>query len=79
MRNFLISLLTLLSFVSCTTRQVEPTRASRRAIDTIFQKQVLVLQPQFDSICNMKMDSFFQAAVDSMITERRSEMLELVK
>lgn len=66
-------------WVSCTTRQVEPTRSSRRAIDTIFQKQVLLLQPQFDSVCMSRMDSIFTSAVDSMLTERRAEMIQLVQ
>lgn len=71
-----------LSFVfmcSCTSRKVTPTRASRRAIDTIFQKQVLVIQPHMDSICNRLHDSVYTVAVDSIMTERRIEMTNLVQ
>ena len=71
-----------LSFVflcSCTSRKVTPTRASRRAIDTIFQKQVLVIQPHMDSICNRLHDSIYAVAVESIMTERRIEMTNLVQ
>ncbi len=72
-------LTTGLFFLSCTTRPVTPSRASRKAIDTIYQKQVLLLQPQIDSICTLLHDSIYAIAVDSILNERRSEMMELVK
>ena len=75
----LILFVCLLYMVSCTTRNVTPTRASRRAIDTIFQQKVLVIQPQMDSICTHLHDSIYTVAVDSIMSERRSEMTNLVK
>jgi hypothetical protein len=66
-------------FLSCTTRPVTPSRASRKAIDTIFQKQVLLMQPKMDSICTLLHDSIYAVAVDSILNERRSEMMELVE
>ena len=69
----------ILFMASCTTRNVTPTRASRRAIDTIFQQKVLVIQPQMDSICTQLHDSIYTVAVDSIMSERRSEMTNLVK
>ena len=72
-------LLCIIFMASCTTRNVTPTRASRRAIDTIFQQKVLVLQPQMDSICTQLHDSIYTVAVDSIMSERRIEMTNLVK
>ena len=65
--------------VSCTTRHVTPSRASRRAIDTLFQQQVLLMQPQMDSICKQVRDSVYAVAVDSFLQERQAEMNQLVK
>jgi hypothetical protein len=65
--------------VSCTTRHVTPTRASRRAIDTLFQQQVLLMQPQVDSLCKHVKDSVYTVAVDSFLQERQAEMNQLVK
>ena len=74
-----ILFLCFLFLCSCTTRNVTPTRASRRAIDTIFQKNVLVIQPHMDSVCNRLHDSIYVVAVDSIMSERRIEMTNLVQ
>jgi hypothetical protein len=65
--------------LACTTRPVTPSRASRRAIDTIYQQKVLALQPHLDSMCTLLQDSIYTLAIDSILTERREEMNELVK
>lgn len=65
--------------ISCTKRPVNPTRESRRTIDTLFQKQIIALQPTMDSICGLYSDSLFTIARDSMLEERLAEMNELVK
>lgn len=72
-----MTLIFLLS--ACTTSPVTPTRHSREEIDSIFQHQTVALQPQIDSICNLQHISYFQAAVDSMMHARQSEMDSLVK
>jgi len=66
-------------FLSCTNRPVTPTRDSRRAIDTIFQKEIIVLQPLIDSMCVQLQDSLYPIAVDSILNERRREMNILVE
>jgi len=75
----LILFLCIVFLSSCTTRNVTPTRASRRAIDTIFQKQVLVLQPHMDSVCAHIHDSVYVKAVDSIMSDRRIEMTNLIQ
>lgn len=72
---FVFSLL----LTSCTKRPVTPSKASRRAIDTIYQQQLLVIKPGVDSICLHVYDSLYPLAVDSIMQERQSEMEALVK
>jgi len=69
----------LLLLVSCTTRPVSPSKASRRAIDTIYQSRIISFQPQLDSMCAHLEDSIFRVASDSILKERTEEMIELVK
>lgn len=70
---------TILFIISCTNRPVSPSKASRRAIDTIFQQKVIALQPTMDSICTHVKDSIYKVAVDSIFEERMAEMNELVE
>lgn len=79
MKSLLVLWLIFISIVSCTTRDVAPTRESRIAIDTIFQQKVSLLQLKEDSLCNAYMDSVYRYAVDSMLKEREDEMRKLVK
>jgi hypothetical protein len=69
----------ILFFVSCTKRPVTPTRDSRRAIDTIFQKELLTIQPELDSMCKLLQDSLYPLAIDSILNERQMEMNNLVE
>ncbi len=78
-RNCLLLFVFTLILASCTTRHVEPTRSSRRTIDTLYQKQVLMLQPRMDSACAVISDSLFQSAVDSLLTLRHREMKDLIQ
>lgn len=70
---------TVLIIISCTNRPVSPSKASRRAIDTIFQQKVIAIQPTMDSICTHVKDSIYKVAVDSILEERMTEMNELVE
>lgn len=79
MKWFLFFCCTGLLLVSCTNRPVSPSKASRRAIDTIFQLKVIALQPKMDSICTHVKDSIYKVAVDSILEERMAEMNELVE
>lgn len=75
----LVFLFSLVSLTACTTRQVEPTRASRRIIDSTFQQIVTRMQPEMDSVCRAYGDSLLVVAIDSMLRERQSEMQQLVQ
>jgi hypothetical protein len=79
MKRDIFFLLVSLFLFSCTTRPVTPSKASRRAIDTIYQAQVLSMQPEIDSLCTRLKDSIYPLAVDSILNERRAEMFELVQ
>ena len=74
-----IVLICVVFLCSCTTRIVTPSRASRRAIDTIYQQRIVVLQPHMDSMCALFSDSLYVVAVDSILTQRTREMSDLVK
>ncbi len=78
MRNIL-SLIFFLFLISCTTRNVEPTRQSRHTIDTVFQQKSLVLQSELDTYCDSIYGKIYQTAVDSIMSERRAEMNILVQ
>jgi len=65
--------------VSCTSRAVEPTRQSRHSIDTLFQKQVSILQPEMDSLCKSQSGQIYANAVDSIMAARKVEMNILVE
>jgi hypothetical protein len=79
MKRVLFFCCTGLFLVSCTNRPVSPSKASRRAIDTIFQQKLIAIQPGMDSICAHVKDSIYNVAVDSILEERMLEMNELVE
>ena len=64
---------------ACTSRRVTPNRDSRRAIDTIYKEQVMLIQPTIDSLCTHMYDSVYAVAVDSILNERQEEMNVLLK
>lgn len=79
MKSLLSLVLIFFSLISCTTREVSPTRDSRIAIDTIYQRKVSQMQAGLDSMCISYMDSVYRYAVDSMLKEREAEMQQLIK
>lgn len=79
MYRVLIFLCIGLFFASCTSRRVQPNRDSRRAIDTIYKNNVMLIQPQIDSVCVHLYDSIYSVAVDSILNERQEEMNALIK
>lgn len=79
MKRCLFFCCALLLLVSCTKRPVPPSKASRRAIDTIYQAKIISIQPEIDSMCAHLKDSIFRVASDSILQERTKEMIELVK
>ena len=79
MRSVAAAILLVAGLAACTKRPVEPTRASRRIIDSTFQQIVTGLQPEVDSTCKVYGDSLFTVLVDSMMQAREAEMHQLVK
>jgi hypothetical protein len=79
MKTFLCCVFLSVSLFSCATRDVAPTRESRVAIDTIYQRKVFAIQPQLDSMCVSYMDSMYRYAVDSMLKEREDDIKQLIK
>lgn len=63
---------------ACTTSPVTPSRNSRQAIDSIFQRKIVFLQPEMDSLCALRHEQLFKITVDSMLSSRQLEMDSLV-
>lgn len=74
-----VGVLFLFSLISCTTRKVEPNNASRKLIDSLYQKEVFRLQSEIDEYCKKYSDSLFIVSRDSMMKERLSDMNMLVQ
>lgn len=51
----------------------------REVVDSLFKRQVDRLHPVFDSLCKARMDSLVQRDVDSIMTERTSEIEEYLE
>ncbi len=75
----IISFSLFLFLISCTTRNVEPTRQSRHTIDTVFQQKSMVLQVELDAYCDSIYGNIYRTAVDSIMSERRAEMNILIQ
>ena len=79
MKRVLVCLCLGLFLISCTSRRVKPDRESRRAIDTIYKNNVMLIQPKIDSLCASLYDSIYAVAVDSILHDRQEEMNILIK
>ncbi len=79
MTRLVVFLCLALFLGACTSRRVTPNRDSRRAIDTIYKEQVMLVQPRIDSLCSHVYDSVYAVAVDSILDERQEEMNVLLK
>ena len=79
MYRVLISIIICAVLGSCGTRQVRIPNATKRAIDTLAAKDIVVLRPQLDSLCDLRQDSIVQAAMDSIIERRSLEISKIVK
>ena len=74
-----VCLLVLLSLpVGCGKRTVEIDRSTQRAIDTLSAKEIRVLRPVLDSLCDVQFDSLVNAAMDSILAERRLEIEKIL-
>ncbi len=79
MRWFFFFICSVVLLNACTTSPVTPTRNSRQSIDTIYQRKIILLQPEMDSVCRSVHNTIFQLAVDSIMEARKLEMNILVK
>jgi len=79
MKSACFIMIVFIFFAACTTSPVTPSRNSRQTIDSIFQHQTVFLQHEADSLCLLHRQMFFQAAVDSIMYARQSEMNNLVR
>lgn len=79
MRWFFFFLCAVALCSACTTQSVTPTRNSRVTIDTMYQRKIILLQPEMDSVCRIVHHGIFESAVDSIMDARQLEMNNLVK
>jgi len=49
------------------------TYEERKLIDSFYRKEVALLRPQLDSLCDLRFDSLVNIAIDSIFVERKEE------
>jgi hypothetical protein len=49
-----------------------------RTIDTTAAKQIVILRPILDSICEAQYDSLFALAIDSIMEQRQLEIKSII-
>lgn len=69
-----IGILAMLMLGSCGKRTIRLDRTLRRAIDTTAAKQIVILRPILDSLCEERYDSLVSVAVDSIMEKRQLEI-----
>ena len=74
-----IAMCVFASLPACGKRTIKIDRAMRKAIDTSAARQIVVLRPEMDSLCAIRTDSLIQAAVDSILGERRTEIQKITR
>lgn len=62
---------------SCTGNHTELEQISRHRADSVFQLQIPALDMQLDSMCIQKMEYALQFKLDSIIQQRKSEIIKL--
>lgn len=73
-----ITCILALSWGGCAKRTVKLDRDMLRAIDTIAAKQINVLRPQLDSLCDARFDSLVAVAMDSIMVVRQLERAKIL-
>ena len=63
---------------SCGEREIRLDRTMRRTIDTTAAKQIVILRPVLDSLCEERYDSLVQTAVDSIMEKRQLEIKRII-
>jgi len=79
MKRFaMIGICALILLGSCGKRTIRLDRTMRKAIDTTSAKQIVILRPILDSLCDMRFDSLVQVAVDSILEKRQLEIKRII-
>ena len=60
-----------------TQTKVRLTQKERVRVDTLYTREVKVLRPQLDSVCDASFDAMVDRMVDSIIKVRREEEARL--
>ena len=69
-------------FIPCGKKKqakVRLTSAERVKVDTLYTREVRVLRPYLDSLCDANFDKMVTNAVDSLLEVRRQEEIQLRK
>jgi hypothetical protein len=59
---------------SCGWNSKDLTTEEKYAVDTIYNKQILTLRAESDSLCSIMRDTFYTQAVDSLKKEYLKEI-----
>ena len=79
MKHFaFIGILLIIMLGSCGKRTIRLDRSLRRAIDTTAAKQIVILRPILDSLCEQRYDSLVMVAVDSIMEKRQLEIKRII-
>lgn len=62
---------------ACGHDQTEMEKISRHKADSLFQLRIPVLEGRLDSICVQKMNDALQYKLDSIVLQRKSEIIKL--
>ena len=73
-----IGILLIIMLGSCGKRTIRLDRSLRRAIDTTAAKQIVILRPILDSLCEQRYDSLVMVAVDSIMEKRQLEIKRII-
>jgi len=68
----------LILLASCGKREIRLDRTLRRTIDTTAAKQIVILRPILDSLCDARYDSLVTVAVDSIMNKRQLEIKRII-
>ncbi len=63
----------------CDKRPIEIDRKTRRAIDTLAEKQYKLVRIEMDSLCDLNFDTYVQEYVDSIRTVRLAEIKRMMQ
>jgi len=77
-RLTLIGFCAIAMLSSCGKREIRLDRSMRRAIDTTAAKQLVIMRPVLDSLCDQRYDNLVKVAVDSILEKRQLEIKRII-